>query len=153
MANIKSQIKRNRTNEERRKRNQSVKSSLRTAIRGFREAVEAKDMDALDALLADDVVFRSPIAHTPYPGKAITSAILRAVVEVFEDFRYVRQLRDGSEEAYVFEAKVDGLDITGCDFLTLDDEGWRPYNGGGMHDPGDVTGGHYDHLHVTVKAG
>lgn len=32
-----------------------------------------------------------------------------------------------------------------------DDEGWRPYNGGGMHDPGDVTGGHYDHLHVTVE--
>ncbi|WP_294181277.1 M23 family metallopeptidase [uncultured Schumannella sp.] len=32
-------------------------------------------------------------------------------------------------------------------------EGWRPYNGGGTHDPGNVTGGHYDHLHVTVKAG
>ncbi|WP_152363196.1 M23 family metallopeptidase [Microlunatus speluncae] len=29
-------------------------------------------------------------------------------------------------------------------------EGWRVYNGGGMHDPKDVTGGHYDHLHVTV---
>ena len=89
----------------------------------FREAVESQDMDAVDALLADDVVFRSPVAHTPYPGKAITSAILRAVVEVFDDFHYVRQLRDGSEEAYVFEAKVDGLDITGCDFLTFDDEG------------------------------
>ncbi|MGO1183964.1 MAG: M23 family metallopeptidase [Micrococcaceae bacterium] len=34
-----------------------------------------------------------------------------------------------------------------------DDEGWRPYNGGGMHDPGAVTGGHYDHLHVTVASG
>lgn len=89
----------------------------------FREAVEAKDLDTVDTLLAEDVVFRSPVAHTPYPGKAITSAILREVVEVFEDFRYVRQLRDGSEEAYVFEAKVDGLDITGCDFLTLDEEG------------------------------
>ncbi len=29
-------------------------------------------------------------------------------------------------------------------------EGWRPYDGGGMHDPGGVTGGHYDHLHFTV---
>ncbi|MET9200925.1 30S ribosomal protein S20 [Gordonia sp. NPDC003585] len=45
MANIKSQIKRNRSNEAARKRNQSVKSSLRTAIRGFREAVEAGDKD------------------------------------------------------------------------------------------------------------
>lgn len=89
----------------------------------FREAVEAHDMDAVDRLLADDVVFRSPVAHTPYPGKPITSAILRAVVEVFEDFRYVRQLQDGHEHAYVFEATVDGLELTGCDFLTLDDEG------------------------------
>lgn len=45
------------------------------------------------------------------------------MVEVFEDFHYVRQLREGSEEAYVFEATVDGLDITGCDFLTLDENG------------------------------
>ncbi|MFJ6131576.1 nuclear transport factor 2 family protein [Janibacter terrae] len=89
----------------------------------FRTAIEAHDMDAVEALLADDVVFRSPVAHTPYPGKAITSAILRSVVEVFEDFRYVRQLQDGREEAYLFEAKVDGLEITGCDFLTFDEAG------------------------------
>ncbi len=31
-------------------------------------------------------------------------------------------------------------------------EGWRPYNGGGMHDPTNVTGGHYDHVHFTVRA-
>ena len=37
--------------------------------------------------------------------------------------------------------------------LARADEGWRDYTGGGMHDPGDVTGGHYDHLHITVKAG
>ncbi|HBO54237.1 nuclear transport factor 2 family protein [Janibacter terrae] len=89
----------------------------------FRTAIEAHDMDAVEALLADDVVFRSPVAHTPYPGKAITNAILRSVAEVFDDFRYVRQLQDGREEAYLFEAKVDGLEITGCDFLTFDEEG------------------------------
>lgn len=37
--------------------------------------------------------------------------------------------------------------------LARDADGWRPYKGGGMHDPTDVTGGHYDHLHITVKAG
>ena len=31
-------------------------------------------------------------------------------------------------------------------------EGWRPYDGGCMHDPKSVTGGHYDHLHFTVVA-
>jgi len=51
VANIKSQIKRIRTNERRRLRNQSVKSSLRTAIRGFREAVDAGDKDKASELL------------------------------------------------------------------------------------------------------
>jgi len=30
-------------------------------------------------------------------------------------------------------------------------DGWRPYNGGGVYDPGDITGGHYDHLHISVQ--
>ena len=46
MANIKSQIKRNRTNEKARLRNKSVKSSLKTAVRRFREAADAGDRDA-----------------------------------------------------------------------------------------------------------
>src|SRR5690625_5232905 len=36
--------------------------------------------------------------------------------------------------------------------VARNNEGWRPYNGGGMHDPTDVTGGHWDHLHVSVKS-
>ena len=36
--------------------------------------------------------------------------------------------------------------------LARNADGWRPYNGGGMHDPASITGGHYDHLHVTVQA-
>ncbi len=91
----------------------------------FREAVEAREMAAVEAMLADDVVFRSPVAFKPYPGKAITAAILRAVVEVFEEFRYVREIgdADGRDHALVFEAKVDGLAITGCDFLRYDEAG------------------------------
>lgn len=45
MANIKSQIKRNKQNEKARERNKSVKTGLKTAIRKFREAVEAGDKD------------------------------------------------------------------------------------------------------------
>ena len=87
----------------------------------FRAAVEADDLDAVEAMLADDVVFHSPVAFQSYPGKAVTAAILRAVTEVFEDFHYVREIRDGKDHALVFEATVDGLSITGCDFLTYDD--------------------------------
>ncbi len=53
MANIKSQIKRNRQNEKRRLRNKSVKSSLKTAIRKFNEAVAAGDAETAQTLLRD----------------------------------------------------------------------------------------------------
>ena len=51
MANIKSQQKRNLTNERNRLRNKSVKSSLRTAVRAFREAAEAGEQDKAAELL------------------------------------------------------------------------------------------------------
>jgi len=90
----------------------------------FRQAVEADDIEAAVAELADDVVFRSPVAFSPYPGKPITAAILRAVFQVFDDFHYVREIADPSgDHALVFEAKVNGLDITGCDFLTYNEAG------------------------------
>jgi small subunit ribosomal protein S20 len=51
VANIKSQVKRIRTNELARLRNQATKSSLRTAIRGFREAVSEGDKEKAGELL------------------------------------------------------------------------------------------------------
>lgn len=91
----------------------------------FRQAVEARDHTAMEALLADDVVFTSPVAFTPYPGKPITAAILRGVMRVFEDFRYVREIADsgGRDHALVFEATVAGKKVTGCDFLHINDDG------------------------------
>ncbi|MGW5921975.1 nuclear transport factor 2 family protein [Nocardia fluminea] len=89
----------------------------------FRTAVEARDEAAIEALLAENVVFTSPVAFQPYPGKAITAAILRAVIRVFEDFRYVREIGEGRDHALVFEATVDGKQLTGCDFVHLDEDG------------------------------
>ncbi|MFF5982344.1 nuclear transport factor 2 family protein [Streptomyces olindensis] len=91
----------------------------------FRKAVESGDLDALAALLADDVVFTSPVAFKPYPGKAITAAILRGVSRVFQDFTYVREIADpdGRDHAFVFTATVAGKQLQGCDFLHFDDDG------------------------------
>ena len=93
------------------------------SVHPFRAAVEARDAEAMEALLAEDVVFTSPVAFKPYPGKQITAAILRGVMRVFEDFRYVREIDGGSDHALVFEATVDGKRITGCDFLHINDDG------------------------------
>jgi hypothetical protein len=91
----------------------------------FRKAVEARDPEAVAAALAENVVFRSPVAFRPYPGKAITAAILRGVLRVFEDFRYVRELDggDGRDHALVFEARIGDTRVEGCDFLHLDENG------------------------------
>ncbi|MEV5651013.1 nuclear transport factor 2 family protein [Nocardia sp. NPDC052254] len=91
----------------------------------FRAAIEARDEDAMAAALADDVVFTSPVAFKPYPGKPITAAILRAVVRVFENFRYIREIADpnGRDHALIFEATVDGKQLTGCDFLHMNADG------------------------------
>lgn len=91
----------------------------------FRKAVEARDETAIEALLADDVVFTSPVAFKPYRGKPITAAVLRGVMRVFEDFRYIREIADaeGRDHALVFEATVAGKRITGCDFLHVNDDG------------------------------
>ncbi|GAC1379226.1 MAG: nuclear transport factor 2 family protein [Marmoricola sp.] len=90
---------------------------------GFRQAIEANDHDAIFAMLADDVVFTSPVAFKPYPGKAMTAAILRAVSQVFSDFHYVREYPHGADHALMFEAKVGDVSLTGCDFLHYDAEG------------------------------
>jgi hypothetical protein len=94
-------------------------------VHPFRKAVEAADMDAVAALLAENVVFTSPVVFKPYVGKAITAAILRAVSQVFEDFTYTREIAnpDGRDHAFVFTATVDGKQLTGCDFLHFDEDG------------------------------
>lgn len=91
----------------------------------FRKAVEARDPEAMAATLAENVVFRSPVAFKPYPGKPITAAILRGVLRVFEDFRYVRELSggEGHDHALVFEARIGDTRVEGCDFLHFDDNG------------------------------
>ncbi len=94
-------------------------------MKSFRQAVEENDHDAIEALLADEVVFTSPVAFKPYAGKAITAAILRAVTRVFQDFHYIREIRDadGRDHALVFEAKVGEVTVNGCDFLHYDEDG------------------------------
>ena len=91
----------------------------------FRSAVEARDLDAVSALLAEDVVFRSPVVFKPYRGRATVTALLTAVSEVFEDFTYAREIgaADARDHALVFNARVGDKQIEGCDFLHMDENG------------------------------
>jgi hypothetical protein len=96
-----------------------------SAAQQLRAAVEARDLDALVALLADDVVFRSPVVHKPYEGPAAVRALLEGVLAIFEDFRYERVIGapDAADHALVFAARIGDRDIEGCDFLHENSDG------------------------------
>lgn len=91
----------------------------------LRRALEAKDLAAVELLLAEDVVFRSPALHKPYPGRAATMVFIRAASEVFADFRYARTFTedDGSGHVLMFTATVGGREVEGADFVTVGDDG------------------------------
>jgi hypothetical protein len=91
----------------------------------FRSAVEAGDMDAAVALLAENVVFRSPVVYRPYEGREHVAPILHAVSRVFEDFRYEREIgaEDAADHALLFFAHVGERELHGCDFLHTDESG------------------------------
>jgi ketosteroid isomerase-like protein len=94
-------------------------------MKQFRDAIEARDMDALTALFAEDVVFRSPVVHAPYEGRAQVLVLLAAVAEVFEDFRYTHELENEgtSDHALVFRARVGDRELEGCDFIHTGEDG------------------------------
>lgn len=94
----------------------------------FRKAVEDRDEAAIQALLADDVVFTSPVAFKPYVGKPITAAILGGVLRVFENFRYVREIHDSEAGLHALEfetgiAGAPGVTVNGCDFIHVNADG------------------------------
>ena len=83
---------------------------------------ETRDAAALDVLLADDVVFRSPAVHTPQEGKAITTAYLAAAIHVLgPSLRYVEEWSSESEAGgsavLEFEATVADKSVHGIDML------------------------------------
>ncbi len=91
----------------------------------FRAAVEAQDLEAAMALMADDVVFRSPVVFKPYHGREAVGMLLGAVSRVFEDFRYEREIGapDAPDHALVFRARVGDRELEGCDFLHANEQG------------------------------
>lgn len=84
-----------------------------------------RDVRGLDALLADEAVFHSPVVHTPQAGKLITKKYLAAAFQVFfnESFRYVREWQSDRDAVLEFEVELDGIVVNGVDMIKWNDAG------------------------------
>lgn len=68
-------------------------------------------------------MFRSPAVYAPYIGREATLQVLRAVVNVFEGFRYVQQIRDGDDEVLRFAARIGNRELEGVDLVHYGEDG------------------------------
>ncbi len=86
--------------------------------------VRTRDASGLNQLLAEDVVFYSPVVHTPQRGRKLTVWYLTAALDVFvnETFRYVREVVGPSDAALEFETEIDGVSVNGVDLITWNAE-------------------------------
>jgi hypothetical protein len=91
--------------------------------------VVAGEREALDGLLADDVVFYSPIVYSPQRGKAVTTRYLRAAAQTMPGdpthgaFHYTKEVFAGDVAMLEFETSVDGKYVNGVDIIRCDDTG------------------------------
>jgi hypothetical protein len=89
----------------------------------FRSAIESFDIEAVRPLLAEDVVFHSPVTHHPFIGRDDVTRLLEFVAEIFEDFRYTDELEAEGTHALVFRARVGKRELEGIDLLRFDADG------------------------------
>jgi len=98
---------------------------IENTMKAWHQLVASKDEARLDDILADDVVFHSPVVHTPQEGKPITKLYLTAAMHVLNNtsFKYVREIVSGNHAVLEFLTEIDGITVNGVDMITCGDDG------------------------------
>ena len=109
-----------------------------SAVEKWYEVMKSNDMDKLDELLAEDVVFYSPVVYTPQKGKDITKMYLMAAGGVFvegtkdtvsdsnksqSNFKYIKEIIGEKSALLEFESEMDGIYVNGVDVISWNEEG------------------------------
>ncbi len=91
----------------------------------WHQLVRDRDPNGLQDLLADSVVFHSPVVHTPQVGKDITTLYLGVALQVFinDSFQYIRDLRGERDAALEFQVEIEGTLVNGVDLLKWNEDG------------------------------
>ncbi len=94
-------------------------------IQAWHALVKSRDMTALAELLADEVVFHSPVVHTPQRGKAITLKYLTGAMQVLNNgqFQYLREIIGERDAVLEFSTQIDGVLINGVDLIRWNEAG------------------------------
>lgn len=99
--------------------------NTQNAVARWHEMLNNRDMSILNDLLDDNVVFRSPVAFNPYPGKQVVFFILTNVIQIFENFTYHREFysEDGMHVVLEFSANIGEKKLKGIDMIQFNAEG------------------------------
>ncbi len=102
-----------------------ISQPISTAINHWHQIIQAGEPDQLNDLLAAEVVFHSPVLHTPQVGKPLVKMYLTAAFHVLlpNKFTYLREVHDGNHAVLEFQAEIDGLIINGVDMIECNDQG------------------------------
>lgn len=102
-----------------------TKHMIEENLKKWHQLVQARDAETLDEVLADDVVFHSPVVHTPQEGKPITTLYLTAALHVLNNdtFKYLRQVASDNHAVLEFQTEIEGIHINGVDLITWGPDG------------------------------
>jgi len=102
---------------------------IEEVVERWHRFIAGNPSEGLDALLADDVVFYSPIVYTPQRGKAVTAMYLNAAAQILLGdagdgaFHYTNQVLGHDVAVLEFETTVGGKYVNGVDIIRCDDTG------------------------------
>ena len=102
-----------------------LKNMNENTIATWHRIVRERNAVALHELLDADVVFHSPVVHTPQRGRALVEMYLGAALHVFgaPEFHYVRELIGASDAMLEFETVIDGVQVNGVDIIRWNEAG------------------------------
>ncbi|PHR70573.1 MAG: hypothetical protein COA67_08080 [Lutibacter sp.] len=98
---------------------------MKTNVERWQEVLISRDLQKLNDILAEEVIFYSPVVHTPQIGKKVTQLYLSAALHVIANntFSYAKKVIDGNETILEFETEIDGVLVNGVDIITWNDDG------------------------------
>ena len=94
-------------------------------ISSWHKVMKNYELDDLDNILSEDVVFFSPVVFKAMNGREITKMYLSAAGKSFnlEKFQYTNEIHNGMHSILEFETFIDDISVNGVDMIEWDEDG------------------------------